>query len=175
MLVGLATGYLAGTIGVGGFIGVPCMIYIFGVPTAVAAGTELYLAMFMGGWGAIDYAVHGFVDIRLVMLMYLGSLVGIHVGAYATQVVREVFIRIVTGVVILLCVVSRAIAMPAYLRQLGWIQMNPDWDRYFNAGSKAMLFAAGISGTAVIFFHVIRGYRQRRLIQHRLTEARTTV
>jgi len=43
--VGLATGYLAGTIGVGGFIGVPAMIYVFGVPTAVAAGTELYLLM----------------------------------------------------------------------------------------------------------------------------------
>ena len=35
---GLATGYLAGTISVGGFIGVPAMIYLFGVPTAVAAG-----------------------------------------------------------------------------------------------------------------------------------------
>lgn len=33
MVVGTATGYLAGTIGVGGFIGVPAMIYVFGVPT----------------------------------------------------------------------------------------------------------------------------------------------
>jgi len=65
--VGVATGYLAGTIGVGGFIGVPSMIYIFGVPTAVAAGTELYLAMFMGAYGAISYALQGFVDIRLTM------------------------------------------------------------------------------------------------------------
>ncbi|MEJ2185241.1 MAG: sulfite exporter TauE/SafE family protein, partial [Gemmatimonadota bacterium] len=62
MIVGLATGYLAGTIGVGGFIGVPAMIYVFGMPTAVAAGTELYLAMFMGGWGALNYAFQGFVD-----------------------------------------------------------------------------------------------------------------
>ena len=52
LLVGLAVGYMAGTIGVGGFLGVPAMIYLFGVPTTVAAGTELYLAMFMGGWGA---------------------------------------------------------------------------------------------------------------------------
>ena len=172
MLVGLATGYLAGTIGVGGFIGVPSMIYIFGVPTAVAAGTELYLAMFMGAWGAIDYAVHGYVDIRLVMLLYLGSLVGIHVGAYGTKVVKEVFIRIVTGIVILLCVVSRAIAVPAYLRQLGWIDIDAAWDPYFNSASKAMLFVAGISGTVVIGYHVIRSYRQRRMIQHRLSEAR---
>ena len=61
LLVGLATGYLAGTIGVGGFIGVPAMIYVFGIPTAVAAGTELYLAMFMGAFGALNYAWAGYV------------------------------------------------------------------------------------------------------------------
>lgn len=38
------------------------MIYIFGVPTAVAAGSELFLAMFMGAFGAINYAFAGFVD-----------------------------------------------------------------------------------------------------------------
>jgi uncharacterized membrane protein YfcA len=63
LLVGLATGYLAGTIGVGGFIGVPAMIYVFGIPTAVAAGSELFLAMFMGAWGALNYALEGFVGL----------------------------------------------------------------------------------------------------------------
>jgi len=172
MAVGLATGYLAGTIGVGGFIGVPAMIYVFGVPTAVAAGTELYLAMFMGGGGALNYALQGFVDIRLTMLLYLGSLVGIYIGVYGTKVVKEILIRIVTGVVILLCVVSRAVAVPAYLRQLGWIRMDPAWDAYLNGASKAMLFAAGMAGCALILFHVVRSYRQRLVVQHRLTEAR---
>jgi hypothetical protein len=163
--VGLATGYLAGTIGVGGFIGVPAMIYVFGVPTAVAAGTELYLAMFMGAFGAINYAYQGYVDIRLTMLLYLGSLMGIYIGAYGTKVVKEVLIRIVTGVIILLCVISRAIAVPMYLRQLGWITMDPSWDSYFNSVSKAFLFAAGISGTIIIFYNVIKAYRQRRTIR----------
>jgi uncharacterized membrane protein YfcA len=172
MLVGLATGYLAGTIGVGGFIGVPSMIYVFGVPTAVAAGTELYLAMFMGGWGALNYAFQGFVDIRLTMLLYLGSLIGIYIGVYGTKVVKEILIRIVTGVVILLCVVSRAVAVPAYLRQLGWVDMDAAWDPYFNMASKVMLFAAGISGCLIIFYHVLKSYRQRIRLQHRLTEAR---
>ncbi|HHE46961.1 MAG TPA: sulfite exporter TauE/SafE family protein, partial [Bacteroidetes bacterium] len=117
--VGLATGYLAGTIGVGGFIGVPAMIYVFGIPTAVAAGTELFLAMFMGAWGAINYGWSGFVDIRLTLLLYLGSLTGIYIGVYGTKVLKEKMIRIVTGVIILLCVFSRAIAIPMYLHQLG--------------------------------------------------------
>ena len=106
LLVGLATGYLAGTIGVGGFIGVPAMIYVFGVPTAVATGTELYLAMFMGAFGALNYAYAGMVDLRLTVLLYLGSLVGIHIGVYGTKVVKEVMIRLVTSLIILLCVLS---------------------------------------------------------------------
>jgi len=170
--VGLATGYLAGTIGVGGFIGVPAMIYVFGVPTAVAAGSELYLAMFMGAWGAMNYAYQGFVDIRLVMLLYLGSLLGIFIGAYGVKVVKEVLIRIVTGAIILLCVLSRGIAIPMYLRQLGWLQMNPDWDNYFNQASKAMLFMAGTLGMVIILYSVIKAYRQRRRVETKLIQMR---
>ncbi len=165
MIVGLATGYLAGTIGVGGFIGVPAMIYVFGVPTAVAAGTELFLAMFMGAWGALNYAWEGFVDIRLVLLLFLGSLIGIHLGAYGVKVVKEKYIRLVTGIIIILCVISRAIAIPVYLRQLGFLAMNPDWDDFFNLASKGLLFASGITGTAVILFHVSRAYRRRRRVR----------
>lgn len=172
LAVGLATGYLAGTIGVGGFIGVPAMIYVFGVPTAVAAGTELYLAMYMGAWGALNYGFQGFVDLRLTLLLYLGSLVGLYVGAYGTKVVKEIVIRVATGVVILLCVVSRAVAVPAYLRQLGWIDLDPAWDPYWNGASKLMLFAAGISGCSLILYHVIRSYRRRLSLQHRLREVR---
>jgi hypothetical protein len=163
-IAGLATGYLAGTIGVGGFIGVPAMIYLFGVPTAVAAGSELYLAQFMGAWGAINYAFQGLIDLRLTLLLYLGSLVGIYVGAYGVKVVREIVIRLVTSVIILLCVISRAIAVPIYLRELGWTRMDPALDVYFNQASKILLFVAGLSGAGLIVFYVIKTYRQRRKV-----------
>jgi len=172
MVVGIATGYLAGTIGVGGFIGVPCMIYVFGVPTAVATGTELYLALFMGGYGAISYALQGFVDLRLTMLLYIGSLIGVHLGVYGVKVVNEKYIRIVTCLIILLCVVSRVVAVPIYLRQLRLIDMNPAWDVYFNSGSKFFLFASGITGALVILLKVIQAYRSRRKIQQTLLVVR---
>ncbi len=168
MVVGVATGYLAGTIGVGGFIGVPAMIYVFGVPTAVATGTELFLAVFMGGYGALSYAYLGFVDLRLTMLLYLGSLVGIHLGVYGVKVVNEKYIRVVTSLIILLCVFSRVIAVPVYLRQLGYLNMDAGWDVYFNTTSKFFLFASGISGALVILMQVVRAYRQRRQIQKTL-------
>lgn len=171
MTVGIATGYLAGTIGVGGFIGVPAMIYVFGVPTAVAAGTELYLAMFMGAYGALSYAYQGFVDIRLTLLLYLGSLVGIYLGVYGVKVVNEKIIRMVTSLIILLCVLSRIIAIPIYLRQLGYLNLDPGWDRYFNLVSKFFLFGSGIAGCFVILIYVIRAYRQRGKIQKTLRVA----
>ena len=164
-VVGLATGYLAGTIGVGGFIGVPAMIYIFGIPSVVAAGTELYLAVFMGAWLAVSYTWYGAVDIRLVMLMYLGSLTGIYIGAYGTRVVNEKVIRVVTGLIILLCVFSRAVAIPMYLRQLNMVSLPPEFDVYFNQASKVLLFASGILGVAIILYFVIRAYVRRQRIE----------
>jgi len=166
LLVGLSVGYLAGTIGVGGFLGVPAMIYVFGVPTAVAAGTELFLAMFMGAFGAINYAMEGFVDIRLVLLLYLGSLLGIYIGAYGTKVVNERMIRLVTGVVILLCVISRAVAVPIYLGQLELVSLvEPSRYELLNSISKAILYLAGVSGVLLILVNVARGYiRHRRAI-----------
>ena len=165
MLVGIATGYLAGTIGVGGFIGVPAMIYVFGVPTAVATGTELFLALFMGAFGALSYAYQGFVDLRLTMLLYLGSLVGIHLGVYGVKVVNEKYIRVVTSLIILLCVFSRIVAIPVYLRQLSFLDFPADWDYYFNITSKFFLFASGIGGALVILLKVFHAYRQRRRVQ----------
>ena len=171
--VGLATGYLAGTIGVGGFVGVPAMIYVFGVPTAVAAGTELYLAMFMGAFGALNYAWEGFVDIRLTMLLMSGSLIGVYVGAYGVKVVNEKYIRMVTCLIIILCVLSRAISIPMYLRQLGMVALDPGLDPWFNNASKYLLFASGIAGVIVILANVIRAYSARKKIHMTLAFSRT--
>jgi len=169
LICGLATGYLAGTIGVGGFIGVPAMIYVFGVPAAVAAGSELYLAMFMGAWGALNYAFEGMVDIRCTLLLYGGSLLGIYLGAYGTKVVKEGVIRLTTGVIILLCVLSRIVAVPVYLQKLGISNMDPAYNFYFNLASKSLLFVSGISGALIIIFFVQRAYFQRRKLEASLS------
>jgi hypothetical protein len=150
LFMGFFVGYMAGTIGVGGFIGVPAMIYVFGVPTVVAAGTELFLAMFMGAWGAFNYGMQGYVDLRLTLLLYAGSLVGIYFGAIGTHIVKELYIRMVTAVLILLCVVSRALAIPEYMMQLNLISMGEGSAAMFEIGSKIFLFGSGIISTFLI-------------------------
>ena len=162
--VGLATGYLAGTIGVGGLIGVPAMIYIFGIPTAVAAGTELYLAMYMGAFGAINYAWEGYVDLRLTFLLFLGSLLGVYIGAYGVKVVSERYIRLMTGLIIILCVVSRALAVPVYLRDLGWMSFDPGLVPWFKNSSTVMLFASGIGGAGAILYTVAKAHLERQRV-----------
>lgn len=169
LICGLATGYLAGTIGVGGFIGVPAMIYVFGVSASVAAGSELFLAQFMGAFGALNYAFEGMVDIRLVLLLFSGSLIGIYIGAYGTKVVKEVFIRLVTAVIIILCVFSRLVNIPTYLQQLGYFNLDPSYNSYFDLASKILLYASGITGGALILLFVLKAYFQRRKIQTSLT------
>ncbi len=156
LIVGTAVGYMAGTIGVGGFIGVPAMIYIFGVPTVVAAGTELFLAMFMGAWGAFNYALGGFVDLRLTLLLYAGSLVGIYIGAIGTSLVKELYIRLVTAILILLCCISRALAVPEYLKTLDIIHLSDSSASLLEVGSRIFLFGSGITATLLIIFWTFR-------------------
>lgn len=151
LFIGLATGYLAGTIGVGGFIGVPAMIYMLGVPTTIAAGTELFLAVFSGAFGAFSYALNGFVDIRLVLLLYLGSIVGVQVGAIATKIVNGTQIRLVLAIVIGLSALSRAIAIPTYLSDLNYLTINSNLAYLLSVASSFLLFTGAISGVIIIF------------------------
>jgi uncharacterized membrane protein YfcA len=168
LVVGLAVGFMAGTIGVGGFLGVPAMIYLFGVPTAVAAGTELYLALYMGAFGAVNYAWQGYVDVRLTLLLYGGSLIGVYIGAYGTKIVKELMIRLVTAIVILICVASRAVAIPVYLKGIGRVSMSDQTVQYLKWASTGLLYAAGLVGMGMILVLVVRAHRDRIRLQARL-------
>lgn len=161
LVIGFFVGYMAGTIGVGGFIGVPAMIYVFGVPTVVAAGTELFLAMFMGAWGAFNYGLQGYVDLRLVLLLYGGSLVGIYFGAIGTKLVKELYIRMVTAILILLCVISRAFAIPEYLQELKLVNFSASSAGMFEFGSKLFLFGSGIVATFLIIYWTFSAKKAR--------------
>jgi len=166
VVIGFCIGFMAGTLGVGGFVGVPAMIYLFGAPTVVATGTELFLAMFMGAFGALNYGFEGFVDLRITLLLFAGSLVGLFLGAVGTKMVRESYIRLITAVLILLCVVSRALAVPGYLRALNVIDFNPGLAAALELASRAMLFGSGALATALILFFVFRShYRALRVLR----------
>ena len=122
--IGLATGLLAATIAVGGFIGVPGMIYVLGASGLVASATELVIAFVMGFGGTIKWAIGGMVDIRLTLLILAGSLLGVQLGAIGTTYVKEHMIKIVMGTIMIIVAVSRDLAIPKYLKELGVISMD---------------------------------------------------
>lgn len=117
--VGFATGLLAATIAVGGFIGVPGMIYMVGASSLVASATELVVAFVMGLTGTVKWALNGMVDIRLTLLILAGSLLGVQLGAIGTTLVKPEMIKVVMGTIMLMVAVSRGLAIPSYLNELG--------------------------------------------------------
>jgi hypothetical protein len=122
--IGFATGMLAATIAVGGFIGVPGMIYVVGASSLVASATELVVAFTMGFSGSIKWALNGMIDIRLTLLILAGSLFGVQLGAIGTTYVKQYMIKIVMGTIMLIVAVSRALAIPKYLTDLGAISLS---------------------------------------------------
>lgn len=156
LLVGLATGFLAGTIGVGGFIGIPAMIYLLGVPIRVAAGTELFLAIFSGMQGAFLYALNGFVDLRIPLLLYLGSIVGVTLGAVGTQVVNTSQIKLVMASIITIVVLSRASMVPGYLAQMGYLNLEPGILDAFDIVSNLLLWGSGAVGCGLILWWMLK-------------------
>lgn len=119
--VGLLTGMLAATIAVGGFIGVPGMIYIVGASAVVASATELIIAFVMGAWGSIQWGLSGLIDIRLTLLILCGSLIGVQLGALGTTYVKDYMIKLVMASTMLIVAVSRGVKVPGYLADLDLI------------------------------------------------------
>ncbi len=120
--IGFATGFLASAIAVGGFIGVPAMIYILGVPAIMASATELVIAFVMGLGGTIFYGLEGVVDIRLSMLILLGSLFGVQLGAIGTTYVKDYQVKFTMAVIMLTVLFSRFFYIPGYLVKLDMME-----------------------------------------------------
>jgi uncharacterized membrane protein YfcA len=93
--VGFATGFLAGMLGVGGgFIRMPALIYVLGVPTHVAVGTDLFEIVFSAGYGTLTHGFKGNVDILMALIMQTGAAIGAQMGALGTRYVSGPRLRI---------------------------------------------------------------------------------
>ena len=148
--VGFATGILAATIAVGGFVGVPGMIYVMGVPGLMASATELVIAFVMGLGGSINWALHGMVDIRLVLIILGGSLLGVQLGAIGTTYVRPHMIKMVMATIMLIVAVSRGLALPTYLVKLGLMELPESTIGLLKNVSFASMCLALLVGSVII-------------------------
>jgi len=96
-------GVLAALLGVGGgFIMVPAMIYIIGMPTIVAVGTDLFQIVLTTANVTLQQAIRNqTVDLVLAMLLLLGSTIGAQFGARVGRRLRGEQIRILLATIVL--------------------------------------------------------------------------
>lgn len=162
--LGFATGLLAATIAVGGFIGVPAMMYVLGLPALTASATELVIAFVMGLGGSFFYALDGFVDIRLAMIILAGSLFGIQIGAIGTTYVKDFVVKFVMAAIMLLVLVSRFFYIPGYLGELGFIgTLEPGVRGLLDGIGQGALVFALLFGALMILQALYKGMREHRL------------
>jgi uncharacterized membrane protein YfcA len=106
IIVGLVTGILAGLLGVGGgFLRMPLMIYVLGIPTHVAVGTDLFEIVISAGFGTITHSLKGNVDFMIAATMLTGAALGAQIGAAATRYFSGPIIRLLFSVLPLVAAV----------------------------------------------------------------------
>ena len=102
-LIGAAVGFLAAIMGVGGgFILVPAMIYLLGMPTKVVIGTSLFQIIFVTGFTTVMHAVNSqTVDMMLALLLILGGVIGAQIGTRVGVRLKAEQLRILLSLLVL--------------------------------------------------------------------------
>ena len=103
VLVGLSVGILAAVMGVGGgFVMVPAMIYLLGMPTKVVVGTSLFQIIFVTAFTTLLHATTNFtVDIALAVLLLVGGVIGAQFGTMIGTRMKAEQLRILLAVMVL--------------------------------------------------------------------------
>jgi uncharacterized protein len=101
--LGIAVGVLSAIMGVGGgFVMVPAMIYILGMPTQTVPGTSLFQIIFVAACVTVLQAVeNGTVDVVLALVLLVGGVVGAQLGTRFGQLLRGEQLRALLALLVL--------------------------------------------------------------------------
>jgi uncharacterized membrane protein YfcA len=104
LAIGFGAGVLTVLMGIGGgFIIVPAMIYLLGMPTRVVIGTSLAMVLSVSAATTMVHAVTTrAVDIVLAGLLLVGGVIGAQYGALLTLRIKPDLLRLALAVIILL-------------------------------------------------------------------------
>jgi hypothetical protein len=104
LMIGLFVGILSAIMGVGGgFIMVPAMIYLLGMPTKVVVGTSLFQIIFVTAFTTMLHATTNYtVDMVLAVMLILGGVIGAQFGTTIGLKLKAEQLRILLAVLVLL-------------------------------------------------------------------------
>jgi len=153
LAVAFVTGLLSGFLGVGGgFIRMPALFYLIGVPVPIAVGTDLFEIVFSGGIGSFLYAQSGGVDLSIVAPLLAGSALGARVGSAATSLVDEEGIKIYFGLMLL------GGATAVAVRQVG----NAYGIDVLNTVSFALIIGSALLVSGAVVYSSVQALREER-------------
>jgi len=151
LLIALLVGTLSGFLGVGGgFLLMPSMMYVLGVPAAVAVGTDVFQITISGGVGAFLYAQIHAVDLPVVATLLAGSALGARVGSAATSIVDEDEIKVYFGLMLVAGSAAVASKKLGHAFDVGAL----------NALSIALIFGAALLVAGAILYTSVRNVRR---------------
>jgi uncharacterized membrane protein YfcA len=103
LLVGVSVGVLAAIMGVGGgFVMVPAMIYLLGMPTKVVVGTSLFQIIFVTAFTTLLHATTNYtVDVALAVLLLVGGVIGAQIGTMIGTRMKAEQLRILLAMMVL--------------------------------------------------------------------------
>ena len=123
-VIGAVVGVLAAIMGVGGgFIMVPAMIYLIGMPTKVVVGTSVFQFLFVTGFTAVLHAVRsGTVDVLLALILLVGGVIGAQIGVGLAARLKAEQLRVLLALLVIavcLKLFADLVIRPAELYSLG--------------------------------------------------------
>ena len=96
--IGLGAGLASGYVGVGGgFIMVPLMLSLIGIPMKKASGTSLIAVMILAIPGVIEQGLLGNINYTAGIMVAVGSIPGAVIGARLVRKVPERILRFIFG------------------------------------------------------------------------------
>ncbi|CUJ02460.1 sulfite exporter TauE/SafE family protein [Cognatishimia activa] len=124
LIVGVFVGILSAIMGVGGgFIMVPAMIYLLGMPTKVVVGTSLFQIIFVTAFTTLLHATTNYtVDMALAVLLLVGGVIGAQFGAVIGAKLKAEQLRILLALMVIAVCLKLALdllIMPSELYSIG--------------------------------------------------------
>tara|TARA_Y100000590_G_scaffold113194_1_gene129073 strand:+ start:2228 stop:3142 length:915 start_codon:yes stop_codon:yes gene_type:complete len=103
LFIGFVVGILSSIMGVGGgFIMIPAMIYILGMPTSAVIGTSLFQIIFVTSNVTLLHSINTqTVDIVLAVMLLSGAVIGAQFGARLSNKLKGEQLRTLLGIIVL--------------------------------------------------------------------------
>lgn len=128
VLIGAFVGWLTAIMGVGGgFLLVPALIYLLGMPTRIVIGTSVFQIVFVTAFTTVLQAVlNHSVDIMLAAPLMIGGVVGAHYGVEMGQRLKAEQLRVMLALLVIAVAIRMALGLVVTPREVYSIDQVPE-------------------------------------------------